>query len=357
MSFTSGGQHAAARRSSPVAGYVLAGVFPFLMVVMMVTAMLTAMHQPTPNRMPLAVVTSTPAQAAQLTAQLTASTGEAFDLRAVGTEAEARELLLDREVAGVYAGPDVRGKGQAVLYVAGAAGASQAQTLTAVLTGFTAPQGIALTSEDVVPLPPPDSAGISTLYLTLGWVLSGAILVLVLGAAAPQLLRPRTFLILAAGWAVFMGFAVWLVIGPIIGAIDGHAELIGVGALASCTAALLTAFFTRLLSPISKNPALAQIAGVPALGLLMFLGIPSSGGTISIWMGPSLFQWLHDLLPLPAVLEIARSILYFDARTVGGHLTTLLIWLFAFLILNFVPLTRKKPDQAGLAPAPEPVLA
>lgn len=359
MSSIAGGQHAAPHRSSPAVKYVLAGVFPFLMVVMMVTVMLTAMHQPSPNRMPLAVVTSTAAQAEQVSAQLTAATGEAFELRAVDTEAEAKELLLDREVAGAYAGPDVRGKDRAVLYLAGAAGASQVQTLTTVLTGFTAPQGITLTSEDVAPLPRPDSAGISTLYLTLGWVLSGAILVLVLGTAAPQLLRPRTFPLLATGWAVFMGFAVWLTIGPIIGAIDGHPELIGVGALASCTGALVTAFFTRLLSPISKNPALAQIAAVPAIGLLVILGVPASGGAVSIWMEPSLFQWLHDVLPLPAVLESTRSLLYFDGRALGGHLTTLLIWLLAFLILNFVPVTRRQPGQIEptFAKAAEPMPA
>ncbi len=358
MSSTTSGQHAAVHRSSPAVKYVLVGLFPFLMVVMMLGVMLTAMHQPAPNRMPLAVVASTAAQAEKVSAQLTAATGESFDLRTVGTETEARELILKREVAGAYAGPSVRGRGQAVLYVAGAAGASQMQTLTTVLTGFAAGQGVALRQEDIAPLPASDGSGISTLYLTLGWILSGAIFVLVAGAAAPQLMRPRLFAAVAAGWAVFMGLAVWLTIGPIIGAIDGHPELIGLGALASYTGALVTAFFARLLAPLGVNPALAQIAGVPAIGLLVILGVPASGGAVSVWMEPSFFQWLHGILPMPAVLETARSILYFDARTLGGHLTTLLIWLFAFLVLNFVPLSRKRRDEtaaADPAPIPEPV--
>jgi len=347
MSSTASGQHAAIpeKGSSPAVKYVLVGLFPFLMVVMMVSVMLSAMHQPAPNRMPLAVVASTAAQAELTTSQLSAATGEAFDLRTVGTEAEARELILKREVAGAYAGPSVRGEGQAVVYVAGAAGASQKQALTGLLTGFTAPQGITLQTDDIAPLPLSDGAGISTLYLALGWLLSGAIFILVIGAAAPQLMRPRTLAIVAAGWAVFMGFAVWLVIGPIIGAIDGHAELIGVGALASYTGALVTAFFARLLSPLAVNPALDQIAGVPAIGLLVILGVPASGGAVSIWMEPSFFQWLHGILPMPAVLETARSILYFDARTLGGHMTVLLVWLFAALILNFVPLGRRTPAE------------
>ncbi|GAB2832737.1 DUF3533 domain-containing protein [Actinocorallia aurea] len=358
MSSTTSGQHAALRGRSTAGKYVLVGLFPFLMVVMMLGVMLTAMHQPSPNRMPLAVVAATAAQADRATSQLTAATGEAFDLRTVGTEAEARELVLKREVAGAYAGPSVRGPGQAVVYVAGAAGASQAQMLTSVLTGFTAGQGVALQREDIAPLPAEDGAGISTLYLTLGWILSGAIFVLVVGAAAPELMRPRPFALVAAGWAVFMGFAVWLTIGPVIGAIDGHPELIGLGALASFTGALVTAFFSRLLGPLGRySPALAQIAGVPAIGLLVILGVPASGGAVSVWLEPSFFQWLHGILPMPAVLETARSILYFDARTLGGHLTTLLIWLFAFLILNFLPLGRR--SQEAVAPAaaavPEPV--
>ncbi|WP_106397078.1 ABC-2 transporter permease [Actinocorallia populi] len=363
MSSTSG-QHAAVSRkgASPAARYVLVGLFPFLMVVMMVGVMLTAMHQPEPHRMPLAVVASTAAEAELTTSRLAEATGEAFDLRTVGTEAEARDLVLEREVAGAYAGPSVRGRGQAVVYVAGAAGASQSQTITGVLTGFTAPQGVTLRTEDIAPLPPADGAGISTLYLTLGWILSGAIFVLVIGAAAPQLMRPRTFAAVAAGWAVFMGFAVWLAVGPVIGAIDGHAELIGVGALASFTGALVTAFFARLLAPLAVNPALAQIAGVPAIGLLVILGVPSSGGAVSIWMEPSFFQWLHGVLPMPAVLETARSILYFDARTLGGHMTVLLVWLVAALILNFVPLSGKTPAEPssegeGLPSRPAPVPA
>ncbi|MDX6740057.1 ABC transporter permease [Actinocorallia sp. A-T 12471] len=353
MSSTTSGQHAVARSQSLLAKYAMVGLFPFLMVVMIVGVMLTAMHQPAPNHMPLAVVSSTAAQAERAASQLTAATGEAFELRSVGTEAEARELVLKREVVGAYVGPSVRGQGQAVLYVAGAAGTSQTQALTSVLTGFTIAQSVDLQTEDLAPLPPEDGSGVSTLYLTLGWILSGAIFVLVIGTAAPQLMRPRPFVVVSAGWAVFMGFAVWLMIGPIIGAIDGHPELIGLGALASFTGALVTAFFTRLLSPLGKhNAALAQIAAVPAIGLLVILGVPSSGGAVSVWMEPSLFQWLHDILPMPAVLETARSILYFDARTLGGHITTLLIWLFGFLLLNFIPLTRKNSAKAT---APDPV--
>lgn len=342
---SSSGQHAAvsAKGTSPAARYVLVGLFPFLMVVMMVGVMLTAMHQPAPNRMPLAVVAATSAQAELTTSRLSAATGEAFDLRTVGTEAEAKELVMEREVAGAYAGPSVRGRGQAVVYVAGAAGASQSQTIAKVLTGFTAGQDVTLRTEDIAPLPASDGAGISTLYLALGWLLSGAIFVLVIGSALPHLLRPRTFALVAAGWAVLMGFAVWLMIGPIIGAIEGHPELVGVGALASSTGALVTAFFTRLLSPLAANPALAQIAGVPAIGLLVILGVPASGGAVSIWMEPSFFQWLHGILPMPAVLETARSILYFDAATLGGHMTVLLVWLVAALGLNFVPFGAKPP--------------
>ncbi|ROO87925.1 hypothetical protein EDD29_5573 [Actinocorallia herbida] len=352
MSSTTSGQHAVvpSRGSSPAVKYVLVGLFPFLMVVMMVGTMLTAMHQPGPNHMPLAVIASTNAQADLLSGQLTAATGEAFDLRTVGTEDEARELILKREVAGAYAGPSVRGKGQAALYVAGAAGASQMQTLTTVISGFAAAKGVVLQQEDIAPLPASDGAGVSTLYLTLGWILSGVLFVPVAGAVVPHLMRPRPFAIVAGGWAVFMGFAIWLTVGPIIGAIDGHPELIGLGALASYTGALFTVFFSRLLSPLGRlNPALAQIAAVPAIGLLVMMGVPASGGALSVWMEPSFFQWLHGVLPMPAVLETARSVLYFDARTLGGHLTTLLIWLFAFLILNFVPLTRRQPAHATAA--------
>ncbi|MCC5577511.1 hypothetical protein IMZ11_17955 [Microtetraspora sp. AC03309] len=345
---TTSGQHARARTkpSTPLTKYVLVSAFPFLMAVMMLSVMLTAMHQPSPNHMPLAVVTSTSTQADRVSGQLAAATKEAFDVRAVATKAEAKELVLKREVAGAYIDPSVQGAGQAVLYVAGASGPSQAQVLTTSLTGFATAQGITLQKEDLAPLPASDGSGISALYLSLGWLLSGAIFVLVVSAAAPPLMRPRSFAMVAAGWAVFMGFAVWLTVGPIIGAIDGHPELIALGAAASFVGALVTAFFARLFTPLSKyNAALAQVAAIPAIGILVILGVPSSGGAISVWMEASFFQWLHDVLPMPAILDTVRSVLYFDARTLGGNITVLLSWIFVFLILNFVPLSRRRQAE------------
>lgn len=111
---------------------------------------------------------------------------------------------------------------------------------------------------------------------------------------------------------------VWVIAGPITGAIHGHfLPLLGVGAVAIFSTALFTTIFVRLLG---------MLAILPVIAVLMFLGVPASNGAMSIYMELEMFRILHDVLPMPAAVESVRSILYFDADMVGTHLTTFAIW-------------------------------
>jgi len=91
------------------------------------------------------------------------------------------------------------------------------------------------------------------------------------------------------------------------------------------------------------------LAVVPAVGILMFLGVPASNGAMSMYMTPEVFTFLHGVLPMPAAVESVRSILYFGGDTVGGHLITFVIWgavsLVCVLVLDRVRAARR-PDEA-----------
>ncbi|NUP26607.1 MAG: hypothetical protein HOQ36_15855 [Nocardia sp.] len=94
---------------------------------------------------------------------------------------------------------------------------------------------------------------------------------------------------------------------------------------------------------------LGTLAVLPVIAVLMFLGVPASNGAMSIYLEPQLFRMLHEVLPMPAAVESARSILYFDADIVGTHLTTFAVWGVVSLVV-VASIDRFRPPRA-LAPA------
>src|SRR5690606_6938706 len=97
---------------------------------------------------------------------------------------------------------------------------------------------------------------------------------------------------------------VWLVLGPVVGAVDGHYPLfLGVGTLAVVAVGVAQLLFTKVMGPFAV-----------LLGMLLWVvfGVPSSNLALSMHSMPGFFQWLHGVLPLPAAGETLRSVIYFD---------------------------------------------
>ncbi|MEU9273300.1 hypothetical protein AB0E04_49330, partial [Streptomyces sp. NPDC048251] len=77
------------------------------------------------------------------------------------------------------------------------------------------------------------------------------------------------------------------------------------------------------------------IAGViPVLVIALLVGVPSSGGGISLYMVPDVFRDLNDVLPLPAAVDIVRATVYFDGTGIAGHLATIIGWGAVCLLLH-----------------------
>ncbi|MFD4295474.1 ABC transporter permease [Rhodococcus sp. NPDC058505] len=302
--------------------YATIVLFPLAMVVMMLSIMTSAMYQPSPRELPVAVAAADPVEAERMAAGLDGSMAGMFDVRIAAPD-EAEQLVVDRTVVGAFVLPSVDSP-TATLITAGAAGMSQQQVVTTVFTQVAQQQGMALTTADVTPLSADDTVGTVSMYLAIGWMMSGFMLIIVMSTAAPELLTLRRLLPIAAGWAVAMSAVVWLIAGPVVGAVSGHAgQLIGVGALATFAISLFTTVFARLIG---------MLAVLPVILVVMFLGVPASGGGMSIYLSPEIFRTLHDILPMPAAVESARSILYFGGGGVGGHLVTFLVWAAVALV-------------------------
>ncbi|WP_210250481.1 ABC transporter permease [Arthrobacter yangruifuii] len=291
--------------------------FPLAMVTMMLSFMLGAMYEPTPRDMPVAVVGATAEQAEQAVDGLEENMSGLFDLRPLDSADDARDQVQDRTVVGAYVLPSAENPA-ATLITNQAAGMSQQQVLTSVFGQVAAGQQMELTQDNVAPLKDSDSMGMATMYLAMGWIMAGFMIIVVGSTAAPASRPLRMLIPIVAAWAVGMSAFLWVIAAVFVGAIDGHfLPLWGAGAVAIFCVAMFTTVFERFMG---------MLAILPVIGILMFLGVPASGAAMSIYMEPEIFRFLHGVLPMPAAVESIRSILYFGSDTVWSHLGTLGIW-------------------------------
>ncbi|WP_297005006.1 ABC transporter permease [uncultured Corynebacterium sp.] len=311
--------------------------FPLAMVSMMITAMLGTMHDPAPRDMPVIVVGSTVDQAQEAADGLAQSMPGMYDFTVTDDAEDARNQVLDRDAVGAYVLPSASSP-EATVVVNQAAGMSAAQAVTTTFTQIARAQELPVATDDVAPLSGRDTMGTVSLYIAIGWMMSGFMVIAVGSNAQPASRRLRTLLPLVAGYSVFMSTVVWLIAGPIVGAVAGHAlPLIGTGIVAIFCVAMFAAFLERLFGLLSI---------VVTVGVIMFLGIPASGGAMSVFMSPPLFAWLHNVLPMAAAVESVRSILYFGSDTVGHWLLVFLTWGVVSLLLVLV-VDRVKPVRTG----------
>ena len=310
-------------RKARIIRYVALFAMPFLMVTMMYATYVGTMHSPAPKDVPVAVVGT--GQAAQaVVSGLESAQGEAVEVRRVATADEARELLDDREIAGALEVP-AGGGGEAVIYTASAAGASQASTVQQLLAPVAAEHEWQPRMEETAPLPDGDMSGTAVLFAAMGMMLAGYVPLSVMTMSVPFLLRLRRFVPLLLGWAAATSTLIWTILGPVVGAVDGHyLQFLGVGVLTVGAVGMTQLLFTKLVGPMAV-----------LFGMLLWVcfGMPASNLALPVHHMPGFFQFLHGVLPLPAAGESLRSLLYFDGRGVGGYLLTLGAWLVLALLL------------------------
>ncbi|MFT2817533.1 ABC transporter permease [Leifsonia sp. A12D58] len=337
--------HGGKRPKSKFWRYASLLFFPLAMVSMMITLMLGAMGTPTPKDMPIAVAGANIAQAEQTVDALQENLNGMFELRAVASADDARQLVTDRDVVGALVLPSAENPVMTMV-INQSAGSSASMIVTRAFSQVAAAQQVEAVTEDVAPLPASDSGGVGVMYIAMGWILAG-FMVIVVGANAAPATRPlRKLLPLVGVYSLFMSAVVWLIAGPITGTIDGHfAELFGAGAFTIFCIAMFAAVFERLMG---------LLAVIPAVGILMFMGVPSSNGALSMYMVPGVFRDLHEWLPFPAAVETIRSIVYFGGDVVGAHLLTLGLWgavcLAIVYVIDAVKPVRTTTEHVTVAP-------
>ncbi|MFJ9448040.1 ABC transporter permease [Kitasatospora sp. NPDC101235] len=342
-------------------------MFPFAMVVLLVGIYTAAMHAPAPHHLKIAV--AGPASVTSATAaSLREAAGDAYDVSTVTTAEQARHLVAHRAVAAAYLPAptsDDRAAGTPstppspsgpVLYVASAAGAAQVSLAAAPFEAVAVQQHQFLQVRDLVPLSGHDTSGTSTMYAAIGLTLAGYLSAVMLSTAfGTALIWRRTTASLAAFGAVAAS-TVWLITGPILGAVHGSAAAILVtGWLTVMAVGAATVFLSRLCG---------RMTALPAVAIFMFLAMPASGAALPIETMPAPIRTLHDLLPMTSTYGSLRQITYFGSDSIGRYWLALTLWALTGLALTLAYDTlkaRRTPRRGATAdlsaPAAEPAPA
>lgn len=297
---------------------------------LLLTAFAWPATQTRPRDVPVAVVGPPPAVEQVRTALESAQPG-AFDVTAAVDAAQARQLVLDREVSGAL----VLGPGGPSVVVATQAGPAVAQLLTQVAQGAT---GATVPVEDVAPPPADDPRGAGpaagALPLSITGAVAGAVLALrvrgpgrrAAGAVVLALLAGPTAVGVLHGWLGALGGA-WLAESAVVslGIAAITLGVLGVAAVAGRAGLVLAD-----LTVIALGNPLSAAAGAPAL-------LPDG------------WRELGQALPPGAIVAALRSVSGFDGTGAAGPLTVLVLWVTGGLLLLAVAAVRARRHGADTA--------
>ncbi|GAA4119871.1 DUF3533 domain-containing protein [Nocardioides fonticola] len=308
---------------------------------------IAAFHDPSPHGVPLAVAAPTEEAAAQVAQGLEREGGDAVTTTVVADESAATARVRDREAAAaLVVGPKKTDR----LYIASAAGVSQAQAIEARIRDAESRQGRTLKVADLAPLPSADSRGTTPFYLVLVMAFGGYLGVTVLSLlASPQASRGRRALQrlgAMAAYAVISGVAVTLLARAAFGLVEGHV-------LAVAAATSLVGYATA-----SVAITLQAVFGTAGTGLVILLfvvlGNPSSGGAVPYDFLPGWLGALGPFLVNGAGVDLVRNLVYFDGNALARPLAVLAVWALAGSI-GAVSVSaaryRRSGDDPDLAPA------
>ena len=261
-----------------------------------------AFHNPQPHQVRVAVVGS-PSALAQARGALDP---QKFYAVPYASEAAARAALEHDDVHGALVGGRV--------LVASASGFVAAQTAGQALMHVSGP---AATLDDIEPLPPHDSRGLSAFVTVTSTTIASiavAVLLTLLGGA--HALRARLIaLLLIAGLG---GVAVALSVDITVGALtDDFWGIAGVIAL-------------LVLAVVLTVHGLGRLIGHPGAGLaamsLVLVGVTSSGGGVGHEFQPGFFRGVSQLFPNGAAITALRNEVYLAGAHTVGALLVLCAW-------------------------------
>jgi hypothetical protein len=184
----------------------------------------------------------------------------------------------------------------------------------------------------VAPLPADNSSGTPNFFFLIICTLGTFLTVVALGFLAPTLPEPQRIAIVAAA-SVLAPLIAYLIGGAGYHTFSGDfgtvMAMLGMGALY----AFAVACITRLL-----QLGLGPLGALVASALLIFLDLPSSGGSVAPQLMPGFWRFLNHFWIGAAGLDANRSVLYFHGAGVATDVLKILAWVAAWAALLAVPI-------------------
>ncbi|MDZ5447365.1 hypothetical protein U2F26_32455 [Micromonospora sp. 4G57] len=291
-------------------------------------------RDPTPQHLPIAVVGSQLATAAQ------SGLGDSVEVTEVASIQDGAAITRDGDAIGVLGATSPT---TLRFEYAGASGFSESGAARKLVSGLAAHAGFTVQETDIAPLADYDSRGLSAFYVVFGVTLSSFVLAQGLtGAAAKVRLRHRLYAM--AGFAVAIGLGAAAIAGPIYGSLTAPFPLL---ALSLTLLSLASAFSTKALG------AWLGPAGIGlAVLILTTVGNATSGATIGYDLLPRWAQAVSAILPPGAAVRAVNKYGYFDGSHAAWSLVVLAVWFLAGLglVLLRQRLTERRTTTGALGP-------
>jgi hypothetical protein len=279
-----------------------------------------AFHAPTPQRIPVAVVSGSLPVTEQSVAKLNGLPGTALAAVASTDRATAERQIRSGDLSAALI-INTQGTADTLLTSSGG-GVSVVSAVTAVIEQVEASQQRTVTATDIVPLQSGDGRGLTGFYLVIGWIVGGYLVAALLGVSAGA--RPatprRAYFRLAAivPYAILSGLGGVLIVDQVLGALTGHFwTLWWLGALLVASAATVTMAFQVLFGVLG--------IGITVL-VFVVLGNPSAGGAYQTTLLPPFWRWLSNGLPNGAGTDAVRRIAYLGSSGIAGHLVVIAVY-------------------------------
>ncbi|WP_280398621.1 ABC transporter permease [Nocardia carnea] len=268
-----------------------------------------ATANPKPRHIPVAVVGDVPAaQAQRLESELNAAMDSSLEVRHTGDRARALDLLAEQTVfAVIETAPDQT----MTLGLSSASGQTVATVLQNAVPPVAQRAGYTVTTTDLHPLQPGDPHGLTLFYMTIASVVVGFVGAIQLGVHARGL-RPGERIAFIAAYAVLGGFAILVTVDRLLGALDLPLLSWPVLTLTMFTSGMVFTMFSALFG---------RWAMLPTWGIMILLGNPTSGGSVSWPLLPGLLAAVGRWLPPAASVDAQHTAVYFpDHQHLGPWL-------------------------------------
>jgi hypothetical protein len=236
--------------------------------------------------------------------------------------ADADRALARRKVSAILASDATGLLGGLNLTVATAAGPGVAEAVAGNITAVANTFGVPLTIEDAYPTGADDPDGTTPFWLTMAWIIGGALAAIILGVALGTV--PRDLDRLSMRLAALAVFSLLLgLIGSLFALMVWSSHWFGLwltGSLITFTAAVIASAFQSWLGMWG--------IGLTVL-LLLVLGVPGAGGVVASELLPAFFRGGHRWLPTGLGTDLVRGLEYFGRNANGWPITGLTLWCLA----------------------------